>query len=128
MLDAFEQTDNFLCFSQAFDIFMGVYRKVRDSFENLKKVYLKNVAPTLVLSNKFCSSIPGMYRLNSNNVIINGFNNELSVLQSKQRPRKLKVYGSDDKEYHFLLKGREDVRLDERVMQFLGLVNKLLEI
>ena len=75
MLDAYEQTQNFLCFSQAFDIFMVIYRKVRDSFENLKKVYLKNVAPTLVLSNKFFSSIPGMYRLNSKNVIINGFNN-----------------------------------------------------
>lgn len=68
-----------------------------------------------------------MYKVKGKNIKISSFYNELTVLQSKQRPRKLKIFGDDEKEYHFLLKGREDVRLDERVMQFLGLVNKLLE-
>lgn len=36
------------------------------------------------------------------------------------------IYGSDEKEYLFLLKGHEDLRQDERVMQLLKLVNKLL--
>jgi FKBP12-rapamycin complex-associated protein len=67
-----------------------------------------------------------MYQPGRVNVKINGFGNELSVLQSKQRPRKLTIYGDNGKEYNFLLKGREDLRLDERVMQFLNLVNKLL--
>ena len=35
------------------------------------------------------------------------------------------IYGSNEKEYHFLLKGNEDLRLDERVMQLFKLVNKL---
>ena len=34
--------------------------------------------------------------------------------------------GSDGKEYMFLLKGHEDLRQDERVMQFFSLVNSLL--
>jgi FKBP12-rapamycin complex-associated protein len=68
-----------------------------------------------------------MYNIKGKNIKISSFYNELTVLQSKQRPRKLKIFGDDEKEYHFLLKGREDVRLDERVMQFLGLINKLLE-
>ena len=34
--------------------------------------------------------------------------------------------GSDGKEYQFLLKGHEDLRQDERVMQLFGLVNSLL--
>lgn len=59
---------------------------------------------------------------------IQGFHNELTVLQSKQRPRKLTIYGSDGKEYIFLLKGREDLRLDERVMQLMGLINKLMSL
>ena len=67
-----------------------------------------------------------MYQPGRVNIKINGFCNELSVLQSKQRPRKLTIYGENGKEYNFLLKGREDLRLDERVMQFLNLVNKLL--
>ena len=48
-------------------------------------------------------------------------------MNSKQRPRRLTVFGSDGVEYGFLLKGHEDLRQDERVMQLFGLVNALLE-
>lgn len=48
------------------------------------------------------------------------------MLSSKQRPRKLQISGSDGNEYPFLLKGHEDLRQDERVMQLFGLVNTLL--
>ena len=34
--------------------------------------------------------------------------------------------GSNEQEYMFLLKGHEDLRQDERVMQLFGLVNTLL--
>ena len=34
--------------------------------------------------------------------------------------------GSDGEDYNFLLKGHEDLRQDERVMQLFGLVNALL--
>merc|ERR1712025_376996 len=47
-------------------------------------------------------------------------------IPSKQRPRKQCMRGSDGKEYMFLLKGHEDLRQDERVMQFFSLVNSLL--
>ena len=36
--------------------------------------------------------------------------------------------GSDGREYVFLLKGHEDLRQDERVMQLFGLVNTLLTV
>ena len=35
--------------------------------------------------------------------------------------------GSDGRSYMFLLKGHEDLRQDERVMQLFGLVNTLLD-
>ena len=34
--------------------------------------------------------------------------------------------GNNGQEYQFLLKGHEDLRQDERVMQLFGLVNSLL--
>ena len=40
----------------------------------------------------------------------------------------MQMYGSDGREYVFLLKGHEDIRQDERVMQLFGLVNTLLSI
>lgn len=48
------------------------------------------------------------------------------MITSKQRPRKLVIRGSNGKDYMFLLKGHEDLRQDERVMQLFGLVNTLL--
>lgn len=56
-------------------MFIGVYRKVKESFENLKKVYLKNVAPSLILSRRYLSAIPGMYNVKGKNIKISSFYN-----------------------------------------------------
>lgn len=108
----FERTNEPLCIAQVFESFYAIYKKVKDSFENIKKIYLKNVSPFLVTSKKYKSTIPGLYIPGKECVKITGFSNELVILQSKQRPRKLTILGSDGKEYNFLLKGREDLRLD----------------
>lgn len=50
-------------------------------------------------------------------VTIASFARQLVVITSKQRPRKLTIHGSDGEDYAFLLKGHEDLRQDERVMQ-----------
>lgn len=50
-------------------------------------------------------------------VTIVSFAPQLTVMTSKQRPRKLTILGSDGEDYAFLLKGHEDLRQDERVMQ-----------
>jgi hypothetical protein len=54
-------------------------------------------------------------------VTIASFAPQLGIITSKQRPRKLTILGSDGEEYAFLLKGHEDLRQDERVMQVLWL-------
>ena len=51
---------------------------------------------------------------------------DIQVIESKQHPRRLFIGGSDGREYSFCLKGHEDLRQDERVMQLFGLVNTLL--
>ena len=42
-------------------------------------------------------------------------------------PPPLHPSGSDGRDYTFLVKGHEDLRQDERVMQLFGLVNTLLK-
>lgn len=49
------------------------------------------------------------------------------MITSKQRPRRLCIRGSNGRDYMFLLKGHEDLRQDERVMQLFGLANTLLQ-
>lgn len=55
-------------------------------------------------------------------VTIESFAPQLVVITSKQRPRKLTIHGSDGEDYAFLLKGHEDLRQDERVMQVIALI------
>jgi FKBP12-rapamycin complex-associated protein len=72
-------------------------------------------------------SVPGTYRPNAAVVSITHFSNTVEVIASKQRPRRMSMRGSDGKTYVFLLKGKEDLRQDERVMQLFGLINICLD-
>ncbi|CAD8129655.1 unnamed protein product [Paramecium sonneborni] len=96
------------------------------SLEKMKKDHLKNVSPKLLATQNCEISISGLYKPNKQLITINGFAPRLDVLSSKQHPRQVKMFGNDSKEYHFLLKGHEDLRQDERVMQLFSLVNRLL--
>uniref|UniRef100_A0A183D733 PI3K/PI4K domain-containing protein n=1 Tax=Gongylonema pulchrum TaxID=637853 RepID=A0A183D733_9BILA len=66
-------------------------------------------------------TVPGAYDPFGPLVTISSFNHTLQVISSKQRPRKVIIRGSDGNDYTFLLKGHEDPRQDERVMQLFGL-------
>lgn len=68
----------------------------------------------------------GTYQANQPIVSIESFGEVVRVILSKQRPRRIAVRGSDGVDHTFLLKGNEDLRQDERVMQLLGLTNTLL--
>ncbi|KAI9005259.1 hypothetical protein BC832DRAFT_531539 [Gaertneriomyces semiglobifer] len=58
---------------------------------------------------------------------IQGFRDEIEVMNSLQRPRKLTIKGSDGREYIFLCKPKDDLRKDCRLMEFNSLINKLLK-
>ncbi|KAI9332338.1 hypothetical protein BDR26DRAFT_645605 [Obelidium mucronatum] len=58
---------------------------------------------------------------------IKEFHNEIEVMNSLQKPRKITIQGSDGKHYIFLLKPKDDLRKDARLMEFNGLINKLLK-
>ncbi|KRX06464.1 Rapamycin-binding domain [Pseudocohnilembus persalinus] len=125
-LQKYQQTENEICLCQAFDIYYNTYTKISTKLENLTCVHLENVSPKLLATKNCEISIPGLYKPNKPIVKIACFQPKLPVLSSKQHPRRLFIYGTDNKQYGFLLKGREDLRQDERVMQLFALVNRLL--
>uniref|UniRef100_A0A7S4P0U7 non-specific serine/threonine protein kinase n=1 Tax=Paramoeba aestuarina TaxID=180227 RepID=A0A7S4P0U7_9EUKA len=92
----------------------------------LAKIDLAHVSPSLISAQDLDLAVPGTYQANKEIVRIKKINPILSVLTSKQRPRKMTVVGDNGRDYPFLLKGHEDLRQDERVMQLFGLVNTLL--
>ncbi|CAN6447682.1 unnamed protein product [Victoria cruziana] len=67
----------------------------------------------------FCPDLQGT-------ITISSFCEQVIILSTKTKPKKLGILGSDGKKYTYLLKGREDLRLDARIMQFLQAVNNLL--
>ena len=50
----------------------------------------------------------------------------LTILPTKTRPKKLHLKGGNGRTYTYLFKGLEDLHLDERIMQFLSVCNRLL--
>jgi len=119
-------TNNDSYLNQAWDIYHYLWKKISEANENLTTVHLDNVSPKLLDINNTDVSMPGLYKPNKPLIKIASFAATFQVLSSKQHPRKMIIFGSDSKEYTFLLKGHEDTRQDERVMQLFSLVNRIM--
>ena len=75
--------------------------------------------------------IPGQYNSFgapnlSTHVQLVGFDQSLVCMKSKQRPKILTMRGSDEKDYKFVVKGGEDLRLDQRIEQLFEVMNDVL--
>ncbi|KAI5062158.1 hypothetical protein GOP47_0022697, partial [Adiantum capillus-veneris] len=57
---------------------------------------------------------------------ISGIAEEVEILASLQRPKKVILYGSDGSEHPFLCKPKDDLRKDARMMEFTTTINRLL--
>ncbi|KAK5667368.1 phosphatidylinositol kinase-related protein kinase tor1 [Batrachochytrium dendrobatidis] len=114
--------------NQAWDLYYQVFKKVSKLLPQLNSLEMQYVSPKLLKAQDFDLAVPGSYRSGDPIVRIGSFLPTLTVMASKQRPRRINIRGSDGKEYQYLLKGHEDLRQDERVMQLFGLVNTLLNV
>lgn len=113
--------------TKAWDLYTMIIRRIHPTLKQITSHNLINVSPQLVTAQHLDLAIPGTYTLRGESVRIRGFRQHLSIILSKQRPRKIYLMGANGLEYVFLLKGHEDLRQDERAMQLFGLVNALLK-
>ena len=49
------------------------------------------------------------------------------VMSSIRKPKRITIRGDDEKEYMFLVKGGEDLRLDQRIEQLYAVMNQVLD-
>ncbi|KAJ3577200.1 hypothetical protein NPX13_g3370 [Xylaria arbuscula] len=112
--------------NSAWDLYYQVFRRIGRQLPQMTSLELTYCSPKLLNARNLDLAVPGTYRSGAPIVRIMSFEPTFSVINSKQRPRKLNTQGSDGKPYAFLLKGHEDIRQDERVMQLFGLCNTLL--
>lgn len=47
-------------------------------------------------------------------------------MSSIRKPKRIRIYGTDEKEYLFLVKGGEDLRLDQRIEQIFEVMNNMV--
>ena len=94
------------------------------AYQRKPVVSLNEVAPHLSLLRSSDAPMPGL-DINSL-VTVSSLGENLFILPTKTRPKKLIFVGSDANEHTYLLKGREDLRLDARIMQLLRSVDRFL--
>ncbi|KAM4062714.1 FAT domain-containing protein [Hirsutella rhossiliensis] len=122
----YETTKDVNDLNQAWDLYYQVFRRISRQLPQVTTLELTYCSPKLLAAKNLDLAVPGTYKSGQPIVKIVSFDSTVSVINSKQRPRKLNVNGSDGVSYAFLLKGHEDIRQDERVMQLFGLCNTLL--
>ena len=124
--NVYRQTQEVGDLNQAWDLYYSVFRKIARQLPQLMTLDLKYVSPRLKDARDLDLAVPGTYQSGKPIVRIYSFDHVFTVIPSKQRPRKMTLKGDDGVSYSHILKGHEDIRQDERVMQLFGLVNTLL--
>ncbi|KAM0938032.1 putative non-specific serine/threonine protein kinase [Dioscorea sansibarensis] len=110
------------------------------SHQRKSSISLSEVAPRLALLSSSDVPMPGLEKQNSvfhlfenpsigtqSIITVSSFSEKLTILSTKTRPKKVVLRGSDGQNYPYLLKGREDLRLDARIMQLLQAINCFLQ-
>jgi serine/threonine-protein kinase mTOR len=122
----YRHSEDVLDLNHAWDLYYAVFRRINRQLPQVTSLELTYCSPKLLAVKDLDLAVPGTYRSGQPVVRIKSFDTTFGVISSKQRPRKLVINGSDGNPYTFLLKGHEDLRQDERVMQLFGLCNTLL--
>ncbi|KAI9352104.1 armadillo-type protein [Obelidium mucronatum] len=125
---SFKASKNINDMNQAWDLYYKVFRKILQQLPQLTTLDLNYVSPKLMAATDLDLAVPGTYKSGDPIVKIASFEPTLKVMTSKARPRRLTIKGADGVDYQYLLKGHDDMRQDERVMQLFGLVNTLLNL
>nr|XP_019958506.1 PREDICTED: serine/threonine-protein kinase SMG1 [Paralichthys olivaceus] len=87
-------------------------------------LHLDEISPRLLSMTTTEMALPGEVSA-SDAVTIQSVGNTITILPTKTKPKKLYFLGSDGNNYPYLFKGLEDLHLDERIMQFLSIVNTM---
>ncbi|CAJ0937995.1 unnamed protein product [Ranitomeya imitator] len=85
---------------------------------------LEEISPCLSSMTNTEIALPGEVS-DRDTITIHSVGNTITILPTKTKPKKFIFLGSDGKNYPYLFKGLEDLHLDERIMQFLSIVNTM---
>lgn len=111
--------------------YQQLYKKISAYIETWRRGFQLNLAlvsPKLTAIEDSKLVVPGQYDPSvpkEDQQYIRNFDPVVEILSSKQLPRKIAIMGNRER-FVFLLKGDEDLRQDQRIMQLVSLTNVLL--
>ncbi|KAK7195884.1 target of rapamycin kinase 3 [Novymonas esmeraldas] len=111
---------------EAWGFLRQVYAQLRRGVLE-RRLYMSDVSPTLDGVRDSIVAVPGTFEHDKPLITIRKFHSRVYVMPSKQKPRRIGLDASDGHKYRFLLKGHEDMRQDERVMQFIRLIDTIFQ-
>jgi len=109
------------------DLFRGLFNQLQEKVKKLEIILLPKISEELAKKKNFSIVIPGTYSIDHSSPLIDYVESALHVLGTQQHPRCVYLRSSIGDRVKFLLKGNEDLRLDQRIMQFFDLINSLLK-
>ena len=130
-LQSFENPPEAIDINEAWRAFETLAKDMSRSFKPQMALGLSEISPALtntIGGAASAVSMPGLAAVRgaAAPVTIQSFDNAVVVLPTKTKPKRIILLGSDGNKYAYLLKGQDDLHLDERIMQILDVVNKLL--
>ena len=109
------------------DAYRVFYTELEDHMKKTDTIQLGRISEELAKKKGFLFAIPGTYSIDEEAPLLDHIEPLLHVLPTQQHPRCVFLTDATGKSWKFLLKGNEDLRLDQRIMQFFKLINSLLK-
>ena len=109
------------------DALVALFNELEERMKKLDSISLTKISEELASKRHFSLNIPGKYNVSKNGSLLNYIEPTLHVLNTAQHPRSTHLVDENGRRWKFLLKGNEDLRLDQRIMQFFSLLNMLLK-
>lgn len=100
---------------------------ISEDIKSIKIIQLSAVSEEISKKTHFRLAVPGTYSPKKEAIRIQYFVGQFNVYKSKQQPKDVIIRGEDGNFYQYLVKGHEDLRLDERIMQFFRLINSFVK-
>jgi phosphatidylinositol kinase/protein kinase (PI-3 family) len=108
------------------DNFKTLFCELEERLRKTDTIALPKVSEALAARRAFALTVPGTYAVDGSAPPLATIDPTLVLLATQQRPRAVHMEDAGGRRYKFLLKGNEDLRLDQRIMQFFHLLNALL--
>ncbi|KAI8897600.1 hypothetical protein BC833DRAFT_36026 [Globomyces pollinis-pini] len=104
----------------------GLFVEFQEILQEMNKdtkstLSLKSLSPYLSSMEHTRIHIPGL-ELNEL-ILVTSCKDTIKLLPTKTKPKKIELLASNGNSYSYLLKGHEDLHLDERIQQFVQIVN-----